>query len=170
LALDRLRQKPLRIAGAKLIFSELRILPSADDVVVETRFCADPDWDPTGWFASCGQFYLRGVPEFDPVTRIMRVTSLRYDIASANMMLDMMRAFAPKTLASVVEQHLVFDETQEIDRLEDQVRAELATPHGQALTISARIETFGAPSFAWTRDGFLALFSADGKIETAFRP
>ena len=86
------------------------------------------------------------------------------------MMLDMMRAFAPRTLASVVEQHLVFDESREINRLEEQARAELATPRGQALTISARVETFGAPSFAWTREGFLAFFSADGEIETAFRP
>jgi hypothetical protein len=169
LALDRLRQKPLRAAGMKMIFSELRILPSADYVEVETRFCADPDWDPTGWFASCGQVYLRGVPKFDPVTRIMRVTSLRYDVASANMMLDMMRAFAPGKLSSIIEQHLVFDESREIDRLEQQVRAELATPQGQALTISARIETFGAPNFAWTRDGFLAFLSADGEIETAFQ-
>jgi hypothetical protein len=99
----------------------------------------------------------------------MRVTSLRYDVASANMMLDMMRAFAPGKLSSIIEQHLVFDESREIDRLEQQVRAELATPQGQALTISARIETFGAPNFAWTRDGFLAFLSADGEIETAFQ-
>lgn len=169
LALDRLRQKPLRAASMKMVFSELRILPSADDVVVETRFCADPPWDPAGWFASCGQVYLRGVPKFDPSTGIMRVTSLRYDVASANIMLEMMRAFAPGTLSSVIEQHLVFDESREIDRLEEQVRAGLAAPHGQALTISARIETFGPPSFAWTRDGFLAFFSAGGEIETAFK-
>lgn len=170
LALDRLEQKPLVTGGMKLIFSELRFLPSADDVVAETRFCADPEWDPIGWFASCGQVYLRGVPQFDPVTRIMRVTSLHYEVASANLMLKMMRAFAPKTLASVIQQHLVFDETREISRLEDQVRADLAAPHGQTLVVSARVETFGAPSFAWTRDGFLTYLSVDGEIDTAFKP
>ena len=170
LALDRLKQKPLMAGGMKLIFSELRFLPSADDVVADTRFCADPDWDPTGWFASCGQVYLRGVPQFDQKTRVMRVTSLRYDVASANLMLEVMRAFAPETLVSAIQQHLVFDESREIDRIEDQVRTALALPHGQALVISARVETFGAPSFAWTRDGFLTYFSVDGEIDAAFKP
>lgn len=170
LALDRLERKPLVSGGMKLVFSELRFLPSADDVVAETHFCADPDWDPTGWLASCGLVYFRGVPQFDPITRVMRVTSLHYDVASANLMLEAMRAFAPKTLASVIQQHLVFDESREIDRLENLVRTDLAAPHGQTLAVSARVETFGAPSFAWTRDGFLTYLSVGGEIDTAFKP
>ena len=42
----------------------------------------------------------------------------------------------------------------------------LAKPQGNDLTIAARVQSFEAPSFSWTETGFLATFSARGKVET----
>ena len=170
LALSSLRRNPPRVAGMTLAFSSLRILPSAQDVVVETRFCAAPGWDFTGWFASCAHVYLRGEPAFDPVTRTMRVTGLHYDLASANAALRILRVVAASKFANMIGQTLVFDVSREIGREEDEVRAQLATPHGKALSISANVQSFGAPSFSWTRDGFLAVFSATGAVNAMFKP
>lgn len=168
LALAALERNPPHLAGMRLTFTALHILASATDMVVETRFCADPGWDVTGWFASCAHVYFRGQPQFDPGTQSFRVVNLNYDIASANLMGGILRRFASASFVHRLGQTLVFHESREIARLERDVRAQLAQPRGQIFTISADVQSFGAPSFAWTRDGFLAFFSATGKVRASF--
>ena len=140
LALSSLTHNRPHIGGMRLAFSSLRILPSAQDVVVETRFCVQPVWDITGWFAPCAHVYLRGTPAFDPVTRTMRVTGLHYDIANANAALRILRAAASAKLTDVIGHTLVFDVSRQIAREEDQVRDQLAVPHGKTLSIAAHVE------------------------------
>jgi hypothetical protein len=170
LALSSLTRDPPRVAGMRLAFSSLRILPSAQDVVVETRFCARPEWDVTGWFAACAHVYLRGTPAFDSVARTMRVTGLHYDIASANAALRILRAAASAKLTEMIGHTLVFDVSRQIAREESQARDQLAAPHGKTLSISAHVQSFGTPAFSWTKDGFLALFTAMGNVDVAFKP
>jgi hypothetical protein len=166
LAMASLAHRPPRIAGMDVRFSQLRILPSGDDVVLAARFCADPPWDFLGWFSSCGTGYLRGVPEFDAAQGIIRVTHVHYDIATANLLLGTMRALAGDALAKTLQDHLVFDESREMRRLYGEVRSALAKPRGRDVAISADIQSFGAPRFTWTRDGFLASLSATGRVTT----
>jgi hypothetical protein len=170
LALSSLTHNPPRVAGMTLTFSSLRILPSRDDVVVEMRFCARPAWDVTGWFAPCAHLYLRGTPAFDPRTRTMRVTGLHYDIASANAQLRILHTIASEKIAGMIGHTLVFDVSRQIAREEEQTREQLAIPHGKTFAISARIESFDAPAFSWTGDGFLAFFSATGTMDAVFKP
>jgi hypothetical protein len=170
LALSSLTRDPPRVAGMRLAFSSLRILPSARDVVVETRFCARPAWDVTGWFGPCAHVYLRGVPAFDPITRTMRISGLHYDIASANAGLRILRAVTSAKFTDAIGRTLVFDVSHQLAREEDQVRDQLAMPHGKTLSIAAHVQSFGAPAFSWTKDGFLALFSAAGNVDVAFKP
>jgi hypothetical protein len=169
IALGVLTRHPPRVAGMRLNFRTLHILPSAADMVVETRFCADPDWDVTGWFGSCAHVYFRGQPLFDPAARKFRVVNLHYDVASLNLMGRVLRVFAARPLADLIGQTLVFDQSQPIARLENNVRMELAKSHGQLFSISADVQSFGTPSFAWTKDSFVALFSATGTVRAAFR-
>jgi Domain of unknown function (DUF4403) len=170
LALSSLTRNPPRVVGMRLAFSSLRILPSAQDVVVETRFCARPVWDITGWFGPCADVYLRGVPAFDPATRTMRISGLHYDIASANAGLRILRAVTSVKLTEMIGQTLVFDVSRQIAREETQIGDQLAMPHGKTLSIAAHVQSFGAPSFSWTKDGFLALFTAVGIMDVAFKP
>ena len=169
LALASLTRHPPRVRGMTLSFSSLHILPSDRDMVVETRFCARPDWDFTGWFASCAHLYLRGQPSFDPATETIRVANLRYDVASANAMLKILNLFASSEFTKAVGQTLVFDISRQVGREENTLRGELAQPRGKTLSISARVQSFGAPSFSWTKDGFLALVTATGSVEAAFK-
>lgn len=169
LALSSLKRHPPRVAGMTLAFSSLRILPSAEDVVVETRFCGRPDWDFTGWLGPCAHIYLRGAPLFDPATRTMRVTGLHYDIASANVALEILHAALSSKFTAAMARTLVFDMSRQIGHEESQLRAELAKPHGKTLSLSADVQSFGAPSFTWTKDGFLALFSATGAVTAVFK-
>jgi hypothetical protein len=166
-ALASLSKRPPRAGGMTVKFSRLQILPSGQDVVVATQFCADPGWDPFGWFASCGDVYLRGVPVFDPVQKTIRVDHLHYDVASANLMLSAVKALAGDELIRLVQSHLVFHEASQIERLEIQISQVLARPEGRDLSVSARVESFGTPAFTWTADGFLAVFSATGQVDTA---
>jgi hypothetical protein len=53
--------------------------------------------------------------------------------------------------------------------LEHELRGELARPRGKTLSISANVQSFGPPSFSWTKDGFLALLAATGSVEAAFK-
>ena len=133
LALSSLTRDPPRVAGMRLAFSSLYILPSAQDVVVETRFCARPEWDITGWFGACAHVYLRGVPAFDPATRTVRISGLRYDIASANAGLRILRAVASAKFTDAIGHTLVFDVSRRIAREETQIRDQLAMPHGKTL-------------------------------------
>ncbi len=64
----------------------------------------------------------------------------------------------------MIGQTLVFDQSQPIARLEEDNVA-----HGVGQTASASyfrfppdVQSFGTPSFAWTKDGFVAFFSATG--------
>lgn len=167
LALASLAKRPPKAGGMAVTFSKLEILPSGQDVVVATRFCADPRWDLFGWFASCGDVYLRGVPVFDPVTKTIRVDHLHYDVASANLMLSAVKALAGDELTRLLQDHLVFHEAGQIDRLESQVTRILARPQGRDLSISAKVASFGTPSFTWTANGFLAVFSAKGRVDAS---
>ncbi|HUO02681.1 MAG TPA: DUF4403 family protein, partial [Rhizomicrobium sp.] len=135
LALSALKHSPPRVAGMTLTFSSLRILPSGQDVVVETRFCAEPGWDVMGWFGACAHVYLRGIPAFDPTTRTMRVTGLRYDIASENAALKIAREFASAKIADAIGRTLIFDPSREIGAMEQNIRDQLARPHGKTLSI-----------------------------------
>ena len=170
LALSSLTRNPPRVAGMRLVFSSLRILPSAQDVVVETRFCVRPEWDITGWFGACAHVYLRGIPTFDPATQTMRITGLHYDIASANAGLRILRAVAPAKFTDAIGHTLVFDVSRQIAREETQIRDQLAMPHGKTLSIATHVQSFGTPAFSWTKDGFLALFTAAGIMDVAFKP
>jgi len=167
LALASLSRRPLRFATMTVDFKQLQILPSSKDVVVVAKFCADPRWDWFSWFASCGTVYLRGEPAFDPVGQAIRIKDLHYDIASANLVLNITQALAGRALEQVLQDHLVFHEAKEIDRLKSQISSTLATPRGRDLTISGQVQSFGEPLFTWTTDGFLAQFSAQGKINVA---
>jgi hypothetical protein len=165
LAMASLAKSPPKAGGMTITFSRLQILPSGQDVVVATRFCADPQWDPFGWFASCGDVYLRGVPVFDPGPKTFRVDHLHYDVASANLMFTALKALAGDELTRLLQSHLVFHEAGQIDRLESQVTKVLARPEGHEVLVSAKVESFGAPAFTWTADGFLAVFSAKGQVD-----
>jgi hypothetical protein len=70
----------------------------------------------------------------------------------------------------MIGQTLVFDVSRQIAREETQIGDQLAMPHGKTLSIAAHVQSFGAPSFSWTKDGFLALFTAAGIMDAAFRP
>jgi hypothetical protein len=167
LAMASLSRRPLRFATMTVDFKQLQILPSSKDVVVVAKFCADPRWDWFSWFASCGTVYLRGKPAFDPIDQAVRINDLHYDIASANLMLNVAQAVAGKALEQVLQDHLVFREAKQIDRLKSQIASALAAPRGRDLTISGQVQSFGEPLFTWTADGFLAQFSAQGKIKLA---
>jgi hypothetical protein len=167
LALASLAKRPPKAAGMTITISRLEILPSGQDVVVATHFCADPSWDPFGWFASCGDVYLRGVPVFDPEPKTIRVDHLHYDVASASLMLNAVKALAGDQLSRMLQAHLVFHEAGQIDRLENQITHVLARPQGRDLSVSARVDSFGTPAFTWTADGFLAIFSAKGQVDAS---
>ena len=165
LAMVSLARKPPRIGGMTVHFDWLQFLPSGRDVVVVAKLCADPRWDPLGWFASCGTLYLRGTPAFDPVRRTVSIVNLHYDIASANLMLKALRVLAGRPLAEDLQLHLVFDEATAITRLQSQITSALAKPQGRDLSISAQVQSFGQPSFTWTAEGFLVFFSAKGRVD-----
>jgi hypothetical protein len=169
LAMASLTKRPPRIAGNTVRFTSLAVLPSGDDVVLEARFCIDPGWDFTGWFSSCGTGYLRGAPHFDPARGTISITGVHYDLETADLVLRTMRALAGDQLGRALQSHLVFDVSREIARLHDSVRRALAKPQGRDVTISATIDSFGPPSLIWTKDGFVVLFQATGKVLTELR-
>jgi hypothetical protein len=166
LAMASLSRSAPHIAGMTLKFTRLQILPSGQDVVVVAHVCAVPNWNSLRWLTSCDTMNLRGVPQFDAATQTIRVMGLRYDVADTGFIMRFVQAFAGDRLAGVLQSHLVFDESKELGRLRAQVTSALAKPEGGALSISAQVQSFGAPSFRWTADGFLAFFSARGKVVT----
>lgn len=164
LAMKRLADKPLKVGGMTVDFKTLQILPSGQDVVVATRFCVKQGWDPFGWFDSCGEGYLRGIPKFDSASQTVRIVNVHYDIRTENILLSALRALAGDELGKALETKLVFRVGGEMSKLDDEVRTALAKPQGRGVRIWGNVESFGTPSLAWTSDGFLATFPAEGTI------
>ena len=164
LAMRRLNDKPVVIAGMKVSVKSLSIVPSATDVVVATRFCVKQSWDPFGWFDSCGQAYLRGTPKFDASANMVRVTNVHYDVASESLLLTALSALAGPELGRALESKLVFGVGKDIAKLDNQIRTALAKPEGRGVRISGDVQSFGAPSLTWTDQGFLATFPAQGTV------
>ena len=164
LAVVRLKRKPIYAGTSQILIDKLQILPSHDDVIVEAHFCMRQNWDLFGLFDSCGEGYLRGVPEYDSKSGRIHVSHVRLDIATYNLLLNAVRGIAGDTIAKIVEQHLVFDESRQIAKLKDEVRAALAKPQGKGVAITGQIRSFGDPTLHWTKDGFIALFTANGTL------
>jgi hypothetical protein len=166
LAMDSLTKKPPHLAGMTVRFRKLTILPSGQDVILAADFCADQRWDVFHLFSACGTGYLRGVPVFDAATMTVRIKAVRYDIGTENIVLGAIRALSGPALGQDLEKRLVFRVAKDVGKLENQITAALAKPQGRDLTISGDVTSFGAPTLTWTKDGFLASFSAEGTVRT----
>ncbi len=164
LAMRSLRKKPLRVAGMNVRVTKLNILPARDDVVVAASFCLDQPWDPTGWLSSCGTGYLRGAPVYNPKTETVEVTRVHYDVLTEDTLLAAMQVLAGPQLGHALESHLRFAVSRDLGKLRSQIAAALAKPQGRDVTISGRVDSFAEPTLTWTKDGFLALFSARGTV------
>jgi hypothetical protein len=164
LALARLQKKPIRIAHASVFFKTLEILPSGQDVIVATRFCVSQDWDPTGWFDSCGEGYLRGVPQFDPVAGTIRIVNVHYDVATESAILSALKFLAGDEIGKALEKNLVFSVAHDLAKLDDEVQTALAKPQGKGIQIRGTVEHFGTPTLTWTATDFLAVFPAEGTV------
>ena len=166
LALKRLDAKPLHIGSAKVRIEKLEILPSGQDVVVALRFCVAQGWDPFGWFDACGDGYLRGTPVFDAPSGTIRIANVHYDIATQNLVLNLLKAFESDELDKLVQNNLVFSVAKDLAKLDAELKVALAKPQKRGVSITGDITSFGTPSLTWTKDGFLATFPAEGTIST----
>jgi Domain of unknown function (DUF4403) len=164
LAMQKIAKNPVKAGSAKVRFEKLEILPSGQDVVVAARFCVGQGWDPFGWFDSCGEGYLRGLPVFDAHANVIRIVNVHYDIATEGMILATMRMLAGDSLSKALETKLVFSVGRDIDKLDAELKTALAKPQGRGVIVSGDIQSFGTPSLTWTKDGFLATFPANGTI------
>ena len=167
LALDRLKKKPLHVGSTELKFDALKILPSGQDVVVGLHFCVAQSWDPFGWFDSCGEGYLRGVPVFDAATNEVRIAHVHYDPGTEDLLVKTMRWLAGGDLARQIEPHLVFNVARDMAKLEASVTRALAKPQGSGVQIYGEVQSFGRPTLGWTEQGFLALFTAKGAVHAS---
>lgn len=171
LASYQIAKHPISIGNSTAVkISDLQILPSRDDVVVAARFCISPSWDPFGWFDACGQGYLRGVPVFDTATGVLRITKIVYDTDTLSALVGQWSGLAGPDFISELEKRFTFDLSGQITKLKDQVAKALAKGTGSDLSVSGQMESFGAPELSWTKDGFIASFTAEGAVKTAFQP
>jgi hypothetical protein len=164
LAMQRVIKKPISVRGATVHFHWIKFLPSGDDIVVSTHFCVSQGWDLFGWFDSCGTGYLRGKPVFDSNGQRVRIVNVRYDLQTAGVILSTMKMLAGSELGQALETRLVFDVSRDILKMHAQISKALAKPQGRGVEITGSVGAFGKPVLTWTKDGFLATFSAEGTI------
>ena len=167
LAMDALRKKPPRVAGTRVRFTKIDILPSGTDVIVAAEFCADQNWDLFHWFSACGSGYFRGTPVFEAQT--IRIANVQYDLATENVVLGAIRLLAGPELGRELQQRLVFNLSTDIAKLQRQISAAIARPQGRDVMIYGTVTSFGPMSLTWTRDGFLAAFIAQGAVHASVR-
>ena len=170
LANEQIAKHPIIVGGsAHVDVSELQIIPSRDDVVVSARLCLSQGWDVFGWVSACGHGFLRGMPVFDGATGVLRITKISYDTGTANVLVGTWQKFAGTDFTHELEQRLAFDLSGQIARLKEQVAEALAKGTGSELSVSGHMESFGTPELSWTRDGFIAAFTAEGTVKTTLR-
>ncbi len=165
LAMARLAHHPVSLHGEQIRFSALHILPSGGDVIVAARFCVKQPFDFFGWFDSCGTGYLRGAPQYDPRTQTIRIMRVHYDIATADALLATMKFLAGNALGQELQSRLVFRVGPDLGKFENEIRAALARPPKRGVSITGQVRSFGTPRLTWTKDGFLAIFSATGTVK-----
>lgn len=164
LALEALQKNPPRKDGRTVRIERMDILPSGEDVVIRAEFCIDQDWDFTGWFSACGRGYLRGVPTFDPQSHRIGIVKLRYDMETENLLMRVARSLVGPEIGRDIESKLQYDLSKRIADMRARIEAAIARPHGREVTIQGHVESFGDPVLAWTKDGFLATFTAKGNV------
>ena len=170
LAERQLEAHPVVIAGSTRVkVSELQIIPSHDDVVVAARLCLDQSWNLFGWFDACGHGYLRGTPEFEGDTGMLRITHISYDVGTINLLVGAWQKLTGDDFMRALEQRLVFDLSPQIAELKNQLGAAVARGAQGDISVSGRMESFGAPKLSWSKDGFIAAFTAEGSIKTKLR-
>jgi hypothetical protein len=165
LANRELEKHPIIVGGSTRVnVTELQIIPSHDDVVVSARLCLIRNWDFIGWFDACGRGYLRGTPVFDGTTGVLRIANVSYDLGTANLLVGAWEQLAGSDFTHELEQRMVFDLSGQIAKLKEQVGTALANGSSGDLSVSGRMESFGAPELSWTKDGFIAAFTAEGTV------
>ena len=95
---------------------------------------------------------------------MIEVKQVHYDVLTEDVLLAAMRALAGPELSRALESHLRFAVSHDLEKLRNQVATALAKPQGRDMTISGTLQSFGNPTLTWTKDGFLALFSAQGTV------
>jgi len=165
LAMQKLSKTPVKFSDGNVRFEKIEILPSGQDVVVAARFCVSQGWDPFGLLDSCGEGYLRGVPQFDAHTNTIRIANVHYDIATEGMIMSVMRYLAGDELGKFLETKLVFSVGRDLDKLDAELKTALAKPQGRGVVVSGAVQSFGQPTLTWTQQGFLATFPASGTIK-----
>lgn len=171
LAGQQIDKHPITIAGAiRVRVSELEIIPSRDDVVMAAKLCLAEGWDPFGWFDTCVHGYLRGVPVFNSETDTLRIMNISYDIGTANLLVGSWEALTGSVFTHELEKRLVFDLSDKIGGLKEQIAAALTKGTGGDIAISGGMEHFGSPELSWTKDGFIAAFTAEGTVHIVFQP
>lgn len=170
LANERLKQPIMIGKSARVRVEQIAIIPSHDDVVVAARLCLAQEWDPFGWFDACGVTYLRGIPVFDGGRGVLRIKDVRYDAGTANLLVGAWSRLSGSDFTRELERRLVFDLSGQIAKLKEQVGRALAQGTRGHLALSGEMERFSAPTLTWTKEGFIALFSAEGTAHISFQP
>lgn len=170
IAFETVSKNPLRVGSHSLKITKLQIMPSGQDVVVKAAFCIEHNWDAADILKGCGTGYLRGVPTFDAATNKIRITDLRYDLLTEDFMLRVMHSLAGPALGHELEKGFAFDLSKDIAKVQQQIRAAMAKPQGKDLQIAGAVDSFGAPTLGWTKDGFIATMSANGSLKAQLRP
>lgn len=166
LALAALQKTPPRIGTHLLQINAIKIMPSGQDVVIQAGFCIAEKWDPTDAFSGCGSGYLRGVPQFDAKSQTIRIVNVRYDVLTQNWMLSAMRGLAGDDLGKAMEQALQFNVSGQIKGVQDSVRASLShAMGGEGIAVSGAVQAFGPVTLTWSKDGFVAMMSAEGSVK-----
>lgn len=170
MALDLLAKNPPRVGSHTLKITKLDILPSGQDVVIAASFCIGENFDPADVLSGCGSGYLRGVPQYDTQSQTIRIANVRYDVLTQNWMLSVMRGLAGGDLGHEMEKALQFKVGSQIGNIQAQVSAALARPQGSVVAVSGSVQSYGPVSLSWSRDGFIASFSAEGTLHADLRP
>jgi hypothetical protein len=164
LGLEALQKNPPRAGTHTINISKLEIIPSGQDVVIAASFCIAEKYDPSEALSGCGSGYLRGVPVYDAGDQSIRIANLHYDVLTQNWMLSAMRGLAGDDLGKDMEKALQFKLGGQIKQLQAQVSAALAKPQGGPVSVSGTVQDYGPVTLTWSKDGFIAAFSAAGSV------
>lgn len=164
IALDNMTKNPPHSGNYTIKVSKLTILPSGQDVVVQSTFCVARDGADA--LAACGTGYLRGVPRFDAASNSLKIDNLHYDLQTANWMMHVAATLADPVMERELAKGFSFDLSKELTKIQKQITEALAKPQGKEIVISGKVDGFGTPALTWTKDGFLALMPAEGSLKT----
>ena len=113
-----------------------------------------------------GVIYLKGVPYYDPATRMLSLKNVDYDLNTRNLLVKTANWFLQGRFAKQMEKQFIFPIGPQMDEAQKTIRQQLTSRRvAKGIELAGDIETLAPDQVYLTATSLVALVMAKGRVE-----